>query len=167
MKTPLDDKQKAAVDKLRESGKSIKAIAKEIHVSDRRVSAYLNERKCECSCKGKVSSPKKVKDKLVEMETLTRNNFEKSVANCTKIIYDSVVCGILEGIEGFRTDKHISKKNQQKKIHKRLDSLFFGLSTAMYEAAVAMMFSMPSKLKKLWVDSINRDPWEECEKGKK
>lgn len=167
MKTPLDDKQKAAIDGLRKKGKSIKAIAKAIHVSDKRVSAYLKGRKSECSCHGKGSAQKNKKDPFGEMVKMSINNFGESVSECAAIIDETVLGCLHEILEDISSNKKTSKKNLQRHIHKRLDCLFTGLSSAMHDAAVAMIFNMPSKMKKLWVDSINRDPREVWKKGKK
>ena len=169
MNSPLTKEQQAEVTRLyRESGWSIKKIAKILHISDRRVSAFLRGKmgtagiskpckpskagKKPCCCKQKKG--KKEQDPFVSMVREGCQQFEEAAYDFVAAVDSCVV----EGLEDVLSAEKISKKQMAKRMEKRLNTLLESSVEMFFNAAIAMVFTMPVGFKKLWLSSIERDP---------
>lgn len=159
MHKPLTKEQKTKMDWLyRERGWSIKKIAKHLHIGDKRVSAYLRGKPCGCECNKKPN--KKVNDSfLVTVKGLAKT-YEKACNNFVDTVYKI----ILEEISDLLSTKKITKKECEKRVDGRLDRLFDASMNLTYSAGCAAIFSMPPKFKRLWLESILRNPKEAIKK---
>ena len=159
MHKPLTKEQKEKIDWLyRERGWSIKKIAKQLHIGDKRVSAYLRGKTCRCECNKKPD--KKVNDSfLVTVKGLAKT-YEKACNNFVDTVYKI----ILEEISDLLSTKKITKKECEKRVDGRLDRLFDASMNLTYSAGCAAIFSMPPRFKRLWLESILRNPKEAIKK---
>lgn len=159
MITPLTKEQKGKIDWLyRERGWSIKKIAKQLHIGDKRVSAYLRGKPCGCECNKKPD--KKLNDSfLVTVKGLAKT-YEKACNNFVDTVYKI----ILEEISDLLSTKKITKKECEKRVDGRLDRLFDVSMNLTYSAGCAAIFLMPPKFKRLWLESILRNPKEAIKK---
>ena len=159
MHKPLTKEQKEKIDWLyRERGWSIKKIAKHLHIGDKRVSAYLRGKPCGCECTKKPD--KKVNDSfLVTVKGLAKT-YEKACSNFVDTVYKI----ILEEISDLLSTKKITKKECEKRVDGRLDRLFDASMNLTYSAGCAAVFTMPPRFKRLWLESILRNPKEVIKK---
>ena len=159
MHKPLTKEQKEKIDWLyRERGWPIKKIAKHLHIGDKRVSAYLRGKPCGCECNKKPD--KKVNDSfLVTLKGISKT-YEKACSNFVDTVYKI----ILEEISDLLSTKKITKKECEKRVDGRLDRLFDASMNLTYSAGCAAIFSMPPKFKRLWLESILRNPKEAIKK---
>ena len=159
MHKPLMKEQKEKIDWLyRERGWSIKKIAKHLHIGDKRVSAYLRGKTCGCECNKKPG--KKVNDSfLVTVKGLAKS-YEKSCSNFVDTVYKI----ILEEISDLLSTKKITKKECEKRVNGRLNRLFDASMNLTYSAGCAEVFTIPPRFKRLWLESILRNPKEAIKK---
>ena len=142
----LGEQEKKAVLKKRENGKSIKAIAKEMHISDKRISAFLKpiEEK-----KRKHDANKKLFDRFV---ALSCSHADDAVNEFVSAISDSQLSQIQNVLVGK------PKKEQKIELRKSLEELFETFLDASMRMAVVAMWTMPAKYKKLWMYNLCEDP---------
>ena len=159
MHKPLTKEQKEKIDWLyRERGWPIKKIAKDLHIGDKRVSAYLRGKPCGCECNKKPE--KKVNDSfLVTVKGLAKA-YEKACSNFVDTVYKI----ILEEISDLLSTKKITKKECEKRVDENLNRLFNASINLTYSAGCAAVFMMPPNFKQLWLESILRNPKEAIKK---
>ena len=159
MTKPLTKEQKEKIDRLyRERGWAIKKIAKHLHIGDKRVSAYLRGKPCGCDCN------KKPDKKVNELFLVTVKGRAKAYEEACSNFVDTVYKIILEEISDLLLPKKITKKECEKRVDGRLDRLFNASMNLTYSAGCAAIFSMPPKFKRLWLESILRNPKEAIKK---
>ena len=163
MKSPLTEKQQKEIERLyRKSGWSIKKIAKHLHISDKRVSAFLRGKGGDCGITTKEPFQ-------IAVEHAVKICGE-SIAKCTDTIYRTILESLLEVLEGANGGK--SPKAYDKKTDKMLSKLYDALAEAIYNTSVAVLFTMPKKFKNIWVSNIDNEPTvskknKRCANGKK
>lgn len=161
MQKPLTEEQMEKIDRRRnKSGWSIKRIAKDLHISDKRVSAYLRGNQKPEAKKDK--NPAKNKDAFLTTVKTSIEGASNAISGCADVIYDT----ILEVICDLFSDKKFTKKELKEKFNKRFDKLADAIGDAAYSTGVAVIFTMPPEFKKLWVESLMRNP-KDAAKGKK
>lgn len=152
MHNPLTKEQMKKVDELyRNRSWSIKKIAKELRISDRRVSAFLRgdmkgEKEKKESNGNKDFFQAAVKESVKE--------YERNCEHLTKVLYIT----ILEEVKDTLGHKSWSKAELNNVVDKRLGRLFNAIVDATTMAVCEVMFTMPRKLKVLWAKSLDREP---------
>lgn len=138
------DKTLAKMQEMRKNGKSIKDIARSLHISDRKVSGYFNV----------VGDPKKLNDdfqkfcsKVAMYEESTGRDF---IAALNK--------GMLEQVEGLLKSKQPSKKEIEESTKKILDENVDAFLDAAFISGLAAFWLMPVKYKRLWLENVNTEP---------
>lgn len=142
----LSECEKKKVLEQRSNGKSIKAIAKEMHISDKRISAFLRpiEEK-----KRKHEVNKRLFDRFVALSCSHAND---AVNEFVAAISDSQ----LSQIQNLLVGK--PKKEQKIELRKSLEQLFETFLDASIRMAVVAMWTMPAKYKKLWMYNVMEEP---------
>ena len=160
MHTPLTKEQMdKIVRRYRKCGWSIKRIAKELHISDKRVSHYL---KGGC-CDYKVVAEKPKNGKGEKGVDLFSKIVKESCSKLNKGIFDysDLVCRTIleELLDVLKHETSVKEgmKNSEARVRKLRDSL----AEVLIEAGIAVIWTMPPALKKLWMDNIGRDPQAE------
>ena len=139
MHKPLTKLQKEQIDRrYREYFWPIKKIAKELHISDRRVSAYLG---------GKMVDTSNVSDKPNDK----KDRKYKSIAEVSQSKNPSFA----DFIDAFAADA--SKPNKEK-VRAALDELFKGFVDAVSVLAMGALYAMPKRLKQTWIAHVNKEP---------
>jgi hypothetical protein len=130
----------------RSKGKSIKSIAKEMHISDKRVSAFLRpiEEK-----KRKHKANKRLFDRFVAHACSYSNDAVKEFVATISASQLSQIQNVLVGR---------SKKEQKIELRKSLEELFETFLGASMSLADVAIWTMPAKYKKLWMSNILEEP---------
>lgn len=138
--------EKKAVIEQRSKGKSIKAIAKDMHISDKRISAFLRP----------------IEEKKRKHE-VNKRLFDRFIAYACSHAHDAVnelVAAISESqlsqIQNVLVGK--PKKEQKIELRRSLEALFETFLDASMRMAVVAMWTMPANFKKLWMYNIFEDP---------
>lgn len=140
----------------RRNGKSIKAIAKEMHVSDKRISAFLRfeeNKKSEC-----VDVKKSLSRLTDEMSKFAERDARKFIASFTRTLLEEIE-KVLKG-----------NNNKTDNLLKNLDTTLTQFITAAMSVAMLTMWSMPKDVKQLWLNLASVDSScnsEECCKEQK
>ena len=169
MHLQFTEKQQKTIDRLyRKEQWPIKAIARHLQVSDKRVSAFLRGEEMKavdetkgCKCKEKKG---KKKDKFSHMVDMTVQDFNESLCECSSTILNMIYDCIIDVLDN---KKKLSKKEIQKITDKRLEKLYDSIGSAVFSAAMAVIFTMPSVFKRLWIEKVDEDPKVYHKKGKK
>ena len=111
-----------------------------------------------CCCEQKKG--KKEQDPFVLMVREGCKQFEEAAYN----FVDAVDSCIVEGLEELLSDDKITKKQMAKRMGRRLNTLLESACEMSFNAAIAMLFTMPVGFKKLWLSSIERDPQDALHK---
>lgn len=166
MITPLTKEQKEKIDNLyRERGWSIKKIAKQLHIGDKRISAYLKGKMDSSSVKPcGCESNKKPKDKKKDGFLVTVDRVVKAYEEACYNFVDTVYKTMLNEISDLLSTKKITKKECEKRVDARLNKLFDVSMDLTYSAGCAALFTMPPRIKMLWLESILRNPKEAIKK---
>lgn len=138
--------EKKAVIEQRSKGKSIKAIAKEMHISDKRISAFLRPIE-EKERKHRIN--KGLFDKFIR---LTCRSANESVNEFVAELSNSQ----LTQIEGVLSEQ--SAKKRKEKLHTALTGVLETFIAAALRMGIVAMWTMPAKYKKLWMYNIFEDP---------
>lgn len=139
-------KEIAEIERLRKEGKSIKAIGKAIHRSDKTVAAYLRP----------------IEEKMRKHKHNKRlfNEFTKyTCADTLSVCNDFIAIfnkGICEQEELF--DSKLTKKELQKKFKAILDEMRDAFANAAMNVAILAFWTMPAKYKKLWLYMAGEEP---------
>ena len=167
MITPLTKEQKEKIDNLyRKRGWSIKKIAKQLHIGDKRISAYLRGKQefvKPCGCE----SNNKPKDKNKDCFLNTVNGIVKTYEEACYNFVDTVYKTMLEEISDLLSTKKITKKEWEKRADARLSKLFDVSMDMTYSAGCAALFTMPPRFKMLWLESLKRNPADAVKKVEK
>ena len=152
MATPFTEKEKAEITRLyRKEKKSIKTIAKLLHKSDKRISAFLRG-KSECDCSGKKATT--AEDAFFDV---IRCACEDAADKCEKLVSNAYtdILGILLDVlkHGDKDEKKISKV-----VDVRCNRHNKDFQDAVCSLCGAMIFGMPTKLKRLWIENIDTCP---------
>lgn len=149
MHKPLTTEQKEKITILyRERGWSIKKIAKHLHIGDKRVSAFLCGKPCGCGC-NKKPAKQETDEFLITGKGLVKA-YEKACNNFVEVVYKT----ILEEISDLLTTKKVTKKECEKHVDARLNRLFNSAMNMTYSAGCAAIFSMPPRLKRMWLENL-------------
>lgn len=155
MTKELTEKQKEQIDRrYRKCGWSIKRIAKDLHISDRRVSAYLKGLVCKPS--GKEPSQNKKPDTFAEYVTVFTDGepVKGFIAALHKLLLDDILA--------ITTGKATSKKA----IEKVLDEVFETFVEAATVIAICTMLEMPDSIKEKWCCKSSPKAAKKAGKGK-
>ncbi|MBO6031745.1 MAG: helix-turn-helix domain-containing protein [Prevotella sp.] len=165
MRNPISNEQGKEAVRLRKDGMTIKAIARKLHICDKRVSDYLKRSKSESEASGcgKSSKCKKnAKDFFLMAVKEVADNYEKACCQFVDTIHKTAIEDFIDILTDKKND---TKKSREKRVKARLDKIFDALQEVTYSAGCAAIFTMPPDFKKLWMDSIARDPMEAiCQK---
>lgn len=172
MHNPLTKEQIEKIDRrYRKCGWTIKKIARDLHISDKRVSAYLRgelkaesckpSKPCIGGCHKKTNN--KVSPFVAAVATAVKNYEDASIA-CTDVIYKTI---LTELIDVFSCTKYKSKKEIEKKMNRRLNELNEAIMRVTYEAAAAAILTMPPTFKKMFIENLDKNPSDEVKKIKK
>ena len=140
----LTEDQISVIIKGREKGLSIKAIARSLHISDKRVAAFvrlLNEEK-----KRDMSFHNFVREAC--------NDADKACRHFMATLFSHVYDEMEEVADGKKHTQKEIKKHVKKALNESLDAY---MDSALLMAIVAM-WTMPAKFKALWLDNCNVDP---------
>lgn len=127
----LTEEQKAKVEALRKKGMSIKAISKELHIDDKRVSAFLKQTKHR-----KSKSLDDVIDILGGRACDSTSDFARVL-----MLFIMYVVKLL----------HNNKKVSEKDVHKHLDLLCESFTDAASMVSATTVMAMPKKFKEFWL----------------
>lgn len=171
MHNPLTKEQMEKIDRrYRKCGWSIKKIAKDLHISDKRVSAYLRrELKPEAVKPSKkiVGSSNKKQGKkpslFVASVATAIKNYEEASLECTDTIYKTILTELIDVLSA----KKRSKEEVMKKTNRMLDELNEAIMRVTFEAAAAAILTMPPSFKKMFLENIDKNPIDEVKKFRK
>lgn len=132
------------VETMRKQGKSIKAIARHFHCSDKKIAAIVK--------------PMDEKKKS-EMEFQRFVNLACERADCaTSHFVEQFNKGVLSQMEDILKGKKTSPKEVERMTYKILDENFDAFQDAALVMGIAALWTMPAKFKKLWLDNIATEP---------
>lgn len=142
----LSESEKSTVLKFRSKGKSIKAIAKQMHISDKRISAFLRPIE---EGKRKHEVNKRLFDRFIAYACSCAND---AVNEFVAAVFDSQISQI-QNVTSGKPEKELKKD-----LHNSLEALFETFLDASMRMAVVAMWTMPAKYKKIWLYNIFENP---------
>ena len=164
MHKPLTKLQKEQIDRrYREYFWPIKKIAKELHISDRRVSAYLGGKMVDTS--NVSDKPNDKKDRKYKSIAEVSQSKNPSFAD----FIDAFAADASMSVSGFISELHkhfmadmeqilMGKKPNKEKVRAALDELFKGFVDAVSVLAMGALYAMPKRLKQTWIAHVNKEP---------
>lgn len=139
-------KEIAEIERLRKEGKSIKAIGKAIHRSDKTVAVYLRP----------------IEEKMRKHKHNKRlfNEFMKYTSANTLAACNDFIAIFTKGI--LCQENLVDSKLPKKELYKKLKSILDEMRDAFVDAAMQMtiltLWTMPAKYKKLWLYMAGEEP---------
>ena len=125
----------------RDEGKSIKKIAKELHISDRRISAFL-------------APYEKQRNELIKeydnFGTIACHDAGKSLREVTAALAECFLDTISDVFQAKSSRESIAKN-----VKKNLDGIAESLHEMVMNIAIVTMWAMPPDKKMLWADLLN------------
>ena len=164
----LTQEQQKKVDALRAKGKPIRAIARELHIDDKRVSAYLKKRceskKCNCKIVGKAKpayvakKEEKPLDSLLEFFGLEASDDVCKLTSALTQLIIYVANTLQDGDE---------KEFSPKKMHEEMNKVYDAFTEAVSTICAATIMAMPKKFKEFWIANVHNEPTSAKKKAKK
>ena len=146
----LTEEQKAKVDVLRKKGMSIKAISKELHIDDKRVSAFLKQTNrngkvpcCKVVGKAKPQTKHRKPKSLDEVIDI----FGGRACDTTSDFARVLMLFIMYVVKLLHNNKKVSEKD----VHKHLDLLCESFTDAASMVSATTVMAMPKKFKEFWL----------------
>ena len=155
--------QQKKIDRLYRKEKwSIRAIARILQVSDKRVSAYLRREKMageeppctSACCHGKHKTTKAI-DPFCAMGKKVAKWADDALCDCAAYVHETIMDCIKNVLVA---KKNMTKKEIEKVLDKQLNGLYGFLGSAMSKVALATFWSLPASTKKVWIGSIFKEP---------
>lgn len=161
----LSAEQQEKVDALRSKGTSIRAIARELHIDDKRVSAYLKIKGKKCCCKvvGK-AKPTKTEKKVEPLDGILEffgKEASEDVCKFTSVLAQFIIYVVKTLLKGD------GKGYSPKQMHGEMNKVYDQFTNTVATICAATIMAMPKKFKEFWIANIHNEPAYAKKKAKK